>query len=72
MRLRILQRNTLMLGICVIRGTTLSAVQSLNANDQPSNSQDVSLPHTATWRPGPLGVLVCACVVDFKYCCMCS
>ena len=37
-------------------------VQSLNANSKPSNSQGVSLPHAATWRPGALGVLVCACV----------
>ena len=43
---------------CNHRGT----VQSLNANGQPSNSQGVSLPHAATWRPGALGVLVCACV----------
>ena len=47
-------------------GGTLWSIQWLNAKDQPSRYQGVSLPHTATWRRGALGVLVCACV------CVCS
>ena len=38
----------------------------------PSKSQGVSLPHAATWRPGALGVLVCACVAWVCGWCVCA
>ena len=66
-----LQRNTMMLAICEIGGGTLWSIQWLNAKGQPSRYQGVSLPHAATWRPGALGVLVCACVAWVCGLCVC-
>ena len=38
---------------------------------QSLGSQDVSLPHTATGRPGAVGMQVCGCVLSCVFACMC-
>ena len=58
------QRNNLALGGCD------SQRLKLLSWGKTLGSQDVSLPHTATGRPGAVGVHVCACV---HVCvCMCA
>ena len=52
-------------------GVMVRVILTLVMGQKCGYSQDVSLPHTATGRPGAVGVRVCVCSMGVCFVCVC-